>query len=694
MKIKKITLYNIGPYIDKNTFDLSIDDERNIVLIGGKNGAGKTTFFRSIKTCLYGCRVWGFEAPGKEYYSIIDSLLNTRLHYDNSAKGYIEIELLFNDGKQIDIYRLHREWSKKKKGIDEVFLIYKDGELLDEENKLNFINYLLSIIPPDMFNFYFFDGESIADFFLGNNGGKNFKNAFLKLYGLDTLSIMVENFERYFKKKDGSNSAFFIYQEAKNKVLSCESVLAQMKQELDSLENEIDLLQMKQQALLKEYTKLGGISLTEWKEINANLLKEEARREEINRWLKDVANNYIPFIIAKKQLKDLLLALETEQENKKNNVLSEMLSEKKFQESISAFMNEKGISETDRKDIIEYLVSFSKEGNGFEVLFDLTTGQTNKLIAQIYEKNDFDPERISKAIKELSSSLKQTKKLRDKLVNSSIDGYGEYSEQKEIIDKKLLELKLVIEKKQQDISMKEAEYSLIVSEFDKTRDLYEKQLKSKSITELSSRAIGVYTLLEEELVQQQGRILQQAFMECFASIINKDNFIDGIVIDKNINVIPYKFIEVSFLQIDNYMRANETSRFLELFDYKYLMEVNKLRLGEVESIVLPSPITAPFSQGERQVYIMSLYLALLKTSRKDIPFFIDTPFARIDSNHRQKIVEEFFSKINNQMFILSTDEEIVGEYKQTINNRISNTFELSINAYGNTSVCPSKYFKV
>ena len=148
------------------------------------------------------------------------------------------------------------------------------------------------------------------------------------------------------------------------------------------------------------------------------------------------------------------------------------------------------------------------------------------------------------------------------------------------------------------------------------------------------------------------------------------------------------------MQIDNYMRANETSRFLELFDYKYLMEVNKLRLGEVESIVLPSPITAPFSQGERQVYIMSLYLALLKTSRKDIPFFIDTPFARIDSNHRQKIVEEFFSKINNQMFILSTDEEIVGEYKQTINNRISNTFELSINAYGNTSVCPSKYFEV
>ena len=117
-------------------------------------------------------------------------------------------------------------------------------------------------------------------------------------------------------------------------------------------------------------------------------------------------------------------------------------------------------------------------------------------------------------------------------------------------------------------------------------------------------------------------------------------------------------------------------------------------MGEKESIVLPSPITAPFSQGERQVYIMSLYLALLKTSRKDIPFFIDTPFARIDSNHRKKIVNEFFNKIKNQMFILSTDEEIVGEYEKLIEDKISDCFLLSVNNYGKTTVIPSKYFEV
>lgn len=36
MRIKKILLYNVGPYIGKNVFELSSSEEKNIVLIGGK----------------------------------------------------------------------------------------------------------------------------------------------------------------------------------------------------------------------------------------------------------------------------------------------------------------------------------------------------------------------------------------------------------------------------------------------------------------------------------------------------------------------------------------------------------------------------------------------------------------------------------------------------------------------------------
>jgi DNA sulfur modification protein DndD len=54
MKINNIKLINFGSYEGENVFDTNGNDQRNIVLIGGKNGAGKTMLFTAIRVCLYG----------------------------------------------------------------------------------------------------------------------------------------------------------------------------------------------------------------------------------------------------------------------------------------------------------------------------------------------------------------------------------------------------------------------------------------------------------------------------------------------------------------------------------------------------------------------------------------------------------------------------------------------------------------
>ena len=693
MRIKKILLYNVGPYIGKNVFELSSSEEKNIVLIGGKNGAGKTTFFNSIKTGLYGCRVWGFAAPGKEYFTFIENLLNSNLQYYTKATGYVEIDLEFNDGKQLDIYRLHREWVKTKKNISETFTVYKNGCLIGEDEKQNFVNYLLSIIPPDMFNLYFFDGESIADFFLGSNGSKNFRNAFLKLYGLDTLSLMVENFERFFRKRDGKDNANELYKKAKENVNKCETELNSLKSLMKDYENSLDLEQIKLQSLINDYSKSGGISLADWKEIMTNISKEEANRESINRTLKELANDYLPFVIIRRQLKILLSHIADEQEYKKHKAVVDLMQDSDMRNAIDDFFAKNNIHNVTGAEFLNYIGGISLLNSEHECLFDLSDAQANRLTAQIYAQLKFDPQTITQNVRLLSKSLSTTKKLREKLTSSNIDGYENYSAQKEAIEKSINDYKIKIEKLNAQIEDKEKQFEQYQVEFKVAREAYEKLLKNKSISELSSRAIAAYTLLEEELVEKQGKLLQIAFMKYFTAIINKNNFLDGIVIDKNINAIPYKLVEVSYSEIDNYLNANAKTRFLELFDSSYLAEINKLRMGIEGSILLPSPIVAPFSQGEKQVYIMSLYLALLKTSNNDIPFFIDTPFARIDSNHRARIVEEFFTKLSNQMFILSTDEEIVGEYKKQIESKISDEFVLSINNYGETKVEGGKYFE-
>ena len=66
------------------------------------------------------------------------------------------------------------------------------------------------------------------------------------------------------------------------------------------------------------------------------------------------------------------------------------------------------------------------------------------------------------------------------------------------------------------------------------------------------------------------------------------------------------------------------------------------------------------SAGEKQIFIMALYQALSQLNKINVPYIVDTPFARIDKEHRGKILSQFFKKLNGQIIILSTDEEIVG----------------------------------
>jgi DNA sulfur modification protein dndD len=690
MKINRITLFNIGPYADINSFELDLSKEKNIVLIGGKNGAGKTTFFKAIKTCLYGCKVWGFDAPGKEYFSIVGGLMNSRSKYDSSSSAYVEIELYFNDGKQVNIYTLHREWKKNKQTICEYFHVKKNGLLILGQEEDDFINYLLSIIPPDMFNFYFFDGESIAEFFLGADGNKNFRNAFLKLYGLDTLSIMVENFNRHIKKSDSQKSGYDKFLEAKKELETQVQIYESLKNEILEIENKIDLLQIKARALQNNYSKDGGISLAEWKEINTAITKEENTRDNINRWLKEVANHYIPFIIIEKQLRVLLSELQDAQENERKNSVLQTFSDSSFSNALANYLISNGESTINADDLIAYLSSLMSSSEE-SLNFGFSSGQISRIIAQIYEKLDFDKNLIAKAITQLNASLKKNKQYREQLMSTSVDGYQNFIEEKETIENQLSSLLVLIERKRVDSDNQAVKVSVAEKEFEKVKAAYEELLKNKSIANISERAAATFSLLEEKLVKRQADILQKEFVDCFSSIINKDHFIDGIVIDKKINVIPYKNIDITRRQMDNYRRDNK--EFLSLFNnVELIINMNKLEFGEVDSISVPSPITAPFSQGERQVYIMSIYLALLKTSKKDIPFFIDTPFARIDSNHRSNIISEFFSKVHNQMFILSTDEEIIGEYYDMLINKVSNRFLLQINAYGRTKIVSDKYF--
>ena len=107
---------------------------------------------------------------------------------------------------------------------------------------------------------------------------------------------------------------------------------------------------------------------------------------------------------------------------------------------------------------------------------------------------------------------------------------------------------------------------------------------------------------------------------------------------------------------------------------RLVSRINGIKRTEIE---LPVEINkSRMSSGEKQIFVMSLYWALMKQSKNELPFVIDTPFARIDTEHRNNITEHFFMDLPGQIFILSTNEELGQEHLQLLGDHLANSYTL------------------
>lgn len=97
MKINKVKLYNFSSYEGDNEFDFEVTDKKkNIILIGGKNGAGKTSLFTAIKVALYGPLAYGYVGANSYYTSKIKDLINSKAFQQETVEAELQITLELN----------------------------------------------------------------------------------------------------------------------------------------------------------------------------------------------------------------------------------------------------------------------------------------------------------------------------------------------------------------------------------------------------------------------------------------------------------------------------------------------------------------------------------------------------------------------------------------------------------------------
>ncbi len=518
MKITNIAIENLGPYIGTNHMDFSVNDgTKKVILIGGKNGAGKTTLFNAIRIGLYGCRSYGFESNNAKYLENITQLINKTALLKKEGKARVSITVLMDDGKDDYKYTFERSWRLTTKVLREELVVTRNGIVLSETEKSDFQSYLLQLIPPDMFRFYFFDGESISNFVFNGKRNTDFKNAFLKLCGLDTMELICDNFMRIsnMRKKDitGSYEEYQLSLDVQSAVLKS---IIEIEVEKESLQNKlisIDEFLAKDE---QDFIQRGGISKKEYQSMQMQINKEESKRENTRRWLKETANDILPFIILRDQMQSLKDRIAAEDEYQTTLAFQAGLGSSNVRNRLTATFTSLGIEHsTDLAEKILCVLSESISTNECEPVLNLSKREQLDLLAKISNILTFDTNQVRLATEEIDTSLQRVKQIRSKMDKSDISDADAYFARKEeaLAQKSLcLQSMLEVERRLDALNLERDEAEAKVK---RAKQKYEEYLKVKSVSDVTAKALLAFRDLQQRLYQNILTMLKLPFQKVF-----------------------------------------------------------------------------------------------------------------------------------------------------------------------------------
>lgn len=696
MKIKQLTLNNIGSFAGEHTFLFQTDDpQKQIVLIGGRNGAGKTTLFDSIRLCLYGYKLYGYRQNSQTYTSKIKRLINDKVKTTSPATAGIALQILIEDGYANSIFEINREWTLSGNALKENLCVYKDGDLLSTEQIQDFDNYLMQIIPPALFNFHFFDGEKVSNFVFDRANGQAFRKAFLQICSLDTFDLIEEQL-RYNTRTTKGDSHSLVeeeYETAREKRAKAKEAYTIAFQRMENVQEEIDALQDQIAILDENMRKYGGIENHDWKLYEKEIQEEEAKRNELRHILKTAANDVIPFVILKEQLEALKIQLTVEEKLKRNRLLKDKFSDPHLKEKLQQefvdsprteisdrFMH--ALYRTLREDISEDEIEFLK----------ISENDSMELLAKIHHYQNYDVQSLLDAEKSLEKSLAHTKELRAQMDSKEVIDSNHYLLQKNELLMRLDALRQQSLVEKDCLFQKESMLQTVEKSYQKAYEKYCAMLKEKSVSDMAARALLAFSELKQNLYAKYISQVEEAFSRNFHNLISKTDLIDGIYIDSAFEIVAYKMHEVDIAYVstqiqeygEEYLRSNIGER-----AYKIIQDCNSSN----GKIIVPIKVEQHFSAGEHQIFVMALYQSLAQIRTSELPFVIDTPLARIDSEHRRNILVNFFSRLPGQVIILSTDEEINNEGLSVLSPKISDVYLIEHQENSTTSVHKGSYFK-
>ncbi|WP_102706490.1 DNA sulfur modification protein DndD [Terribacillus saccharophilus] len=664
MKFKKLIFENYKTYYGHQEIDLSISkqdvkENKNIILLGGLNGAGKTTILKAVRYVLFGQR----GISSYEYKRLLAGTINNT-YFDEGGRE-CSVTLTMEMGND-ELWTLHISWrfDRLKKLVKEDRSISIKRNTDAPAKKVNitdistYNHFIDRIIPYNAAPFFIFDGEEIKELILKQNS-QEMKEAIHKITGLESYKILLSDLNELesslLKKLSTATKQSTInehqkrYAELETQVDKYETHLEKINKKISELDTEINKTRQVRDSKITNNSKSREVIVKKQAKVVAQL---EIRKNELESYYQD---NVLLLILS-----DIIKKLK-EEIKKENNLKNKRIMLENSLEPYNKFISELLSHKIDPQLTQQQLQQIKKIGE------------------QVWLK-DRELESVKgKEIHDLSSKdyqylfslpvrdIHQLQKLRNEV--------GFLKQQYEHLEDQI----------------RSAPESVDIEKENKRLSYLDQQ--RGQLTLKSQAAHKKLRPLKDEMTTVRNKLTRVSDKDISADIIN----------NKLVYLEKVKAFSKEYLEKATHLKAQLIQTEFELMLRKLFRKDDEF--GKVHFDINNYAVRLyndknqeisilDRSAGEMQMISSALIWALIKVSDLELPMVIDTPLGRLDSIHRNRLIEHYYKHLSEQVIILSTDTEITQDYVRMMQEHSVQQYLLDYNEDRKYTIIRDGYFDI
>ncbi|MEH7158957.1 DNA sulfur modification protein DndD [Neobacillus drentensis] len=668
MLLKKLVFDNYKTYYGHQEIDLYIPEDvrnekkQNIILLGGLNGAGKTTILKAILYILFGKR----GMAESEYKRLFSNVINNTFFDEGGRECSVSLSLETDIGEE---WTLKVKWyfdkvkrvSHEQRALEVRGAKSKHAKHARIDNIEVYNKFIDRIIPYNAAPFFIFDGEEIKDIVLRQNSHE-MKEAIHKITGMESYKLLLKDL-RALKSSLENKLARSVSQ----------IKLTNIQTELNDINETITTLETRRNKYLAEirnYEKLINEAKTERNnKLSHNsksreaIIKQQTRIDTELKLAKDDLNTFL-----KQNMINIIL----------RNKISNLKRQLKLENEVSHKRILQDVSLTPYRKFMDQLLSKS-----------ITPPLTNEQLLQIkklgeevwIKENDVRHAAVPSEIKEIHDITTNDYSYIQSIIIKDKKQATQSINKIEKLQQELNSLEVEIRNAPEAVNIEEENNKIDLL----TSKLGEVKLKFNNITKKLSKANEEKANLNNKLTRLSGQ--NESLEELQTRNVQVERIIKAIEqYVTEVTTMKANFIKDEFSKmLKKLFRKQEEFGKIEFDIHTYAIRLYNDRMQEIS--------IQDRSAGEMQMISSALIWALTKASDLSLPMVIDTPLGRLDSYHRNHLINHYYKELSEQVIILSTDTEITQDYVNLMKNNSYKQYMLDYNESKKYTIIRDGYFK-